>query len=89
MFEGLMANLVVPETTWGTRSLGLDDLRWAEVQEKWCSGTSRAIRCPGPLGSISPTKRCRSAKYVNTRKNLSRDGLVELVIPSRADLGPR
>ena len=29
MFEGLMANLVVPETTWGPHSLGLDDLRWA------------------------------------------------------------
>jgi hypothetical protein len=37
MFEGLMANLVVPETTWGTRSLGLDDLRWAEVQEKYAT----------------------------------------------------
>jgi Putative glucoamylase/Protein of unknown function (DUF3131) len=37
MFEGLMANLVVPETTWGTRSLGLDDVRWAEVQEKYAT----------------------------------------------------
>ena len=37
MFEGLMANLVVPETTWGTRSLVLDDLRWAEVQEKYAT----------------------------------------------------
>jgi hypothetical protein len=37
MFEGLMANLVVPETTWGTRTLGLDDLRWAEVQEKYAT----------------------------------------------------
>ena len=37
MFEGLMANLVVPETTWGTHSLGLDDLRWAEVQEKYAT----------------------------------------------------
>ncbi len=27
MFEGLMANLVVPETRWGTHSLGLADLR--------------------------------------------------------------
>jgi hypothetical protein len=32
MFEGLMANLVVPETMWGTRSVGLNDLRWAQVQ---------------------------------------------------------
>jgi hypothetical protein len=33
MFEGLMANLVVPETEWGTHSFGLADLRWAQVQE--------------------------------------------------------
>lgn len=32
MFEGLMANLVVPETAWGPRGFGLDDLRWAQVQ---------------------------------------------------------
>lgn len=32
MFEGLMANLVVPETTWGRQSFGLADRRWAEVQ---------------------------------------------------------
>ena len=37
MFEGLMANLVVPETTWGTHSLGLDDVRWAQVQEKYAT----------------------------------------------------
>jgi hypothetical protein len=37
MFEGLMANLVVPETTWGTRSFGLDDLRWAQVQERYAT----------------------------------------------------
>jgi hypothetical protein len=28
MFEGLMANLGVPETEWGLRSFGLDDVRW-------------------------------------------------------------
>lgn len=39
-----MANLVVPETTSGTHSLGLDDLRWAEVQEKY------ATQVPGVLG---------------------------------------
>jgi hypothetical protein len=33
MFEGLMANLVVPETEWGPHSFGLNDVRWAEVQE--------------------------------------------------------
>jgi len=32
MFEGLMANLVMPETTFGPRSFGLNDLRWAQVQ---------------------------------------------------------
>jgi hypothetical protein len=37
MFEGLMANLVVPETTWGKHSFGLDDLRWAQVQRKYAS----------------------------------------------------
>ena len=37
MFEGLMANLVVPETTWGPHSLGLDDLRWAQVQVKYAT----------------------------------------------------
>jgi hypothetical protein len=37
MFEGLMANLVVPETTWGQRSFGLADLRWAQVQMKYAT----------------------------------------------------
>jgi hypothetical protein len=32
MFEGQMANLVVPETRWGPHSFGLNDLRWAQVQ---------------------------------------------------------
>lgn len=35
IFEGLMANLVVPETQWGTHSFGLADLRWAQVQERY------------------------------------------------------
>jgi hypothetical protein len=35
MFEALMANEVVPETTWGTRSFGLNDLRNAQVQIKY------------------------------------------------------
>ena len=37
MFEGLMANLVVPETTWGTHSFGLADVRWAQVQAKYAT----------------------------------------------------
>lgn len=32
MFEGQMVNQVVPETSWGTHSFGLNDLRWAQVQ---------------------------------------------------------
>jgi Putative glucoamylase/Protein of unknown function (DUF3131) len=37
MFEGLMANLVVPETEWGPHSFGLNDLRWAEVQIRYAT----------------------------------------------------
>jgi hypothetical protein len=50
MFEGLMANLVVPETRWGRRSFGLDDLRWAQVQIRY------ATRVLGyPVWGISPS----------------------------------
>jgi Putative glucoamylase/Protein of unknown function (DUF3131) len=37
MFEGLMANEVVPETSWGRRSFGLNDLRTAQVQIKYAT----------------------------------------------------
>jgi hypothetical protein len=37
MFEGEMANLVVPETAWGPHSFGLNDLRWAQVQAKYAT----------------------------------------------------
>ncbi|MHB1172806.1 MAG: glucoamylase family protein [Lacisediminihabitans sp.] len=37
MFEGLMANEIVPETSWGPRSLGLADLRGAQVQVKYAT----------------------------------------------------
>ena len=37
MFEGEMANLVVPETWWGPHSFGLDDLRWAQVQRAYAT----------------------------------------------------
>jgi hypothetical protein len=37
MFEGLMANLVVPETRWGPHSFGLDDLRWTQVQIRYAT----------------------------------------------------
>src|SRR5450755_2919548 len=38
MFEGLMPNEVVPETSWGTRSFGLADARTAQVQIKYATG---------------------------------------------------
>jgi hypothetical protein len=37
MFEGLMANNVVPETSWGTNSFGLADARTAAVQIKYAT----------------------------------------------------
>jgi Putative glucoamylase/Protein of unknown function (DUF3131) len=37
MFEGLMPNEVIPETSWGTRSFGLADTRTAEVQIKYAT----------------------------------------------------
>ncbi|WP_425953970.1 glucoamylase family protein [Xylanimonas sp. McL0601] len=37
MFEGLMANEVVPETTWGPQSFGLADQRIAQVQIKYAT----------------------------------------------------
>ncbi|HKC29678.1 MAG TPA: glucoamylase family protein [Jatrophihabitans sp.] len=37
MFEGLMANLVVPETTWGRRGFGLADLRTVPVQIRYAT----------------------------------------------------
>ncbi len=39
MFEGLMANLVVPETEWGTHSFGLADERIAQVQIRYATQT--------------------------------------------------
>jgi hypothetical protein len=50
MFEGLMANLVVPETQWGTHSFGLADLRWAQVQERYATQVLRY-----PVWGISPS----------------------------------
>jgi hypothetical protein len=50
MFEGLMANLVVPETTWGTRSFGLADLRWAQVQETYATDVLH-----DPVWGMSPS----------------------------------
>ena len=38
-FEGLMANEVVPETSWGPRGFGLADVRTAQVQVKYATET--------------------------------------------------
>jgi Putative glucoamylase/Protein of unknown function (DUF3131) len=37
MFEGLMVNNVVPETSWGPTSFGLADTRTAQVQKKYAT----------------------------------------------------
>ncbi|MDQ2836678.1 MAG: DUF3131 domain-containing protein [Actinomycetota bacterium] len=37
MFEGLMANEVIPETEWGSHSFGLADVRTAQVQIKYAT----------------------------------------------------
>lgn len=50
MFEGLMANDVVPETSWGTRSLGLADRRLARVQIKYATE-----QLGYPVWGISPS----------------------------------
>lgn len=35
MFEGLMPNLVIPETSWGPRSFGRNDQNYTQVEIKW------------------------------------------------------
>jgi hypothetical protein len=35
MFEGLMPDLVVPETSWGQRSFGLNDTNYPMVSQQW------------------------------------------------------
>ena len=50
MFEGEMANLVVPETAWGTHSFGLADLRWAQVQQIYATSVLHY-----PVWGLSPS----------------------------------
>jgi hypothetical protein len=50
MFEGLMANLVMPETIFGPQSFGLNDLRWAQVQVQY---TTQALQYP--VWGMSPS----------------------------------
>ena len=49
MFEGLMPNEVVPETSWGPQSFGLADVRTAQVQIKYATA---ATPLPG-LGNVA------------------------------------
>jgi Putative glucoamylase/Protein of unknown function (DUF3131) len=50
MFEGLMANDVVPETTWGKNSFGLADKRTAQVQIKYATD-----QLHDPVWGMSPS----------------------------------
>lgn len=49
-FEGLMANEVVPETTWGPHGFGLADIRTAQVQQKYATDTLKF-----PVWGLSPS----------------------------------
>jgi hypothetical protein len=49
MFEGLMANEVVPETTWGPNGFGLADKRTAKVQIKYSK------KLGDPVWGMSPS----------------------------------
>jgi hypothetical protein len=49
MFEGLMDNLVIPETTWGPKSFGLNDLRYAQAQIAYAKQTLHY-----PVWGLSP-----------------------------------
>jgi hypothetical protein len=50
MFEGLMDNLIVPETSWGPHSFGLNDLRYAQAQIAYAQQTLHY-----PVWGLSPS----------------------------------
>jgi hypothetical protein len=50
MFEGLMANEVVPETSWGPQSFGLADRRTVDVQIKYANEQLHS-----PVWGMSPS----------------------------------
>jgi hypothetical protein len=50
MFEGLMANEVIPETAWGRRSFGLADVRTVQVQMKYAAQSLHY-----PVWGLSPS----------------------------------
>ena len=49
MFEGLMAEPGRARDDWGTHSFGLDDLRWAQVQERYAT---QVLALPG-VGDVA------------------------------------
>jgi hypothetical protein len=61
MFEGLMANLVVPETSWGPHSFGLNDQRWAQVQMTYAT---QALHYP--VWGMSPSSTADDTGNYNT-----------------------
>jgi hypothetical protein len=66
MFEGLMANEVVPETTWGPHSFGLADVRTAQVQIKTRlnSSTTRSGACRRPASPMTVADMAASGSRV-------------------------
>jgi hypothetical protein len=50
MFEALMPNEIVPETSWGPRSFGLADIRTATVQIRYATG-----QLHDPVWGMSPS----------------------------------
>ena len=64
MFEGLMPNLVVPETAWGPRSFGLADVRSVQVQIKYATEAlhiTRSGACRPPAPPMTPVTTAASA----------------------------
>jgi hypothetical protein len=49
MFEGLMPNLIIPETRWGPRGFGLNDLRYVQAQIAYTTQTLHY-----PVWGLSP-----------------------------------
>ena len=64
MLEGLMADEIVPETSWGTRSFGLADARTAQVQIKYAT---RQLHDPA-LGHVPVQHAGRSGRLRRVRR---------------------
>ncbi len=75
MFEGLMANLVVPETSWGPHSFGLDDKRWTQVQIRY---TTRVLHYP--VWGMSPSS------TADDTGNYGGFGVEGLMLPAKQQL---